>query len=193
MILTLSEKKQQWIRWMFRIMILAVDITGLFVCLYLENILAALTGNQEVEGLFINMLRRNQFLLGEFNTAVRVGQCVIFILLAGLCIMIYHLIIHEIQTRARIHHLLYCIGYRSIQVYVYEFIYGLWDLFFGVVLSSIGFAVFFAWVMKMEHVVRVLEALHWNRGRDLFIFFLLIILLFLLNVLCCIFGGDRIR
>lgn len=190
MVLTLREKKRNWVRYIFRIAILTVDIAGLYACLYLEVILTALSGNQKIETLLIDILRKNPFLLEELNTAIKAAQCIVLVLLAGLCSMICHLILHEVQARVRIRKLLYCIGYKNMQVYAYEFLYEFWDLFFGTVLSAVGFAVFSEWIIRIEGAGRVLKAIHWNAGKNLFVFFMTMLVLLVLNILCCVSAWD---
>lgn len=186
MFLTLREKRQQWIRLIFRTAVLAVNTTGLFVCLYLENVLMIVTGNQETAVLFNRVLAGNRFLLEEFNAVVKAAQIIIFVLTIGLCIMVYYLIAHEIQIRARIHQLLHCIGYKPLQVFAYEFMYELWDLFFGFVISTTWFVILRTWIMKMKNVEEIFQKLHWNISRELIIFAGVFITLNILDILCCL-------
>lgn len=186
MLLTLREKRRQWIRLIFRTVVLAINTTGLFLCLYLENVLMIVTENQETAALFNNVLVGNRLLLEEFNAVVKTAWTLILVLTIGLCIMIYCLVAHEIQVRAHIHQLLHCVGYRPLQVFAYEFIYELWDLFFGFAISTVWFVIFRTWIMKMKNVEEIVQKLHWNISRELMIFAGVFLILNILDILCCL-------
>lgn len=181
MILTLREKRRQKIRLAFRIGILAIDIAGLFLCLYLETILMKISKNPDVEILFENLLRQNAFILQEFNAAISAAKFILFILVAGLCVMLYQLINHEVQFRAHIHRLMHCIGYRTLQIYLHEFVYEVWDLLWGFVISGGIFIVLRIWITKNGKVMDVFKMLHWSVQGDLFVFFGVMVLVCLLN------------
>lgn len=181
MILTLREKRRQKIRLAFRIGILAIDIAGLFLCLYLETILMKISKNPDVEILFENLLRQNAFILQEFNAAISAAKFILFILVAGLCVMLYQLINHEVQSRAHIHRLMHCIGYRTLQIYIHEFVYEVWDLLWGFVISGGIFIVLRIWITKNGKVMDVFKMLHWSVQGDLFVFFGVMVLVCLLN------------
>lgn len=181
MILTLREKRRQKIRLAFRIGILAIDIAGVFLCLYLETILMKISKNPDVEILFENLLRQNAFILQEFNAAISAAKFILFILVAGLCVMLYQLINHEVQSRAHIHRLMHCIGYRTLQIYIHEFVYEVWDLLWGFVISGGIFIVLRIWITKNGKVMDVFKMLHWSVQGDLFVFFGVMVLVCLLN------------
>ena len=181
MILTLREKRRQKIRLAFRIGILAIDIAGVFLCLYLETILMKISKNPDVEILFENLLRQNAFILQEFNAAISAAKFILFILVAGLCVMLYQLINHEVQSRAHIHRLMHCIGYRTLQIYIHEFVYEVWDLLWGFVISGGIFIVLRIWITKNGKVMDVCKMLHWSVQGDLFVFFGVMVLVCLLN------------
>ncbi len=185
MILTLREKRRQKIRLAFRIGILAIDIAGLFLFLYLENILMKISKNPDVEILFQNLLRQNAFILQEFNAAISAAKVIMLILAVGLCVMLYQLISHEVQSRARIRRLMRCIGYRTLQIYIHEFVYEMWDLLWGFIISGGIFSVLRIWITKNEKIMEVFETLHWSMQWDLFVFAGVLVLLCLLNGWCC--------
>lgn len=186
MFFTLREKRQQWLRLVFRIIVLTVNITGLFLCLYLESIFTMVTEDRETAALFNRLLTGNGFLLEEFNAVIRNIQAVIFVLTVGLCVMIYYLIAHEIRVRVYIHKLLYCIGYKPVWILTYEFMYELWDLFFGVVISLVSFIILRTQIMRIEKMEEIFQELHWNIGEDLIVFVGVFIVLNILDIWCCL-------
>lgn len=185
MILTLREKRRQKIRLAFRIGILSIDIAGLFLCLYLEIILMKISGNPDVEILFQNLMKQNAFILQEFNTAISAAKFILSILAVGLCVMLYQLISHEVQSRARICRLMHCIGYRTLQIYIHEFAYEMWDLLWGFVISGGIFIVLRIWITKNGKVMEVFETLHWSAQWDFIVFAGALVLVCLLNGWCC--------
>lgn len=189
MILPLREKKQQKIRFVFRIGILTIDLAGLFLCLYLESILMKISGNPDVEILFQNLIQQNGFILQEFNTAISAAKFIVIILTVGLCVMLYQLISHEVQSRIRIHRLMHCIGYRRLQIYVHEFVYQMWDLLCGFVISGGIFIILRIGTTKNRRIMEVFDTLHWRMQWDLFVFAGVLVLVCLLNGWCC--GQDK--
>ncbi len=129
MFLTLKEKKQQKIRILVRAIVLSMNTIGLLLCLYIISILTVITKKKEAIDLLNKLLFRGGFLPEEFNTITKVAQMIIFMFMLGLSIVIYSLLVHEIQTRLHIHKLLYTLGYTRLQVFFYEFTYEMWDLF----------------------------------------------------------------
>lgn len=190
MFLTLREKRQQKMA-AFRAVILTMNTAGLLFCLYLERILASVTKNREMEELCNRLILENGFLLEEFTTVIRIAQGFLLVLILGLCIMVYHLIAHEVQARGRIHELLYSIGYRALYVYAYEFVYELWDLLFGFVASCVGLGFVRFWLMGIGDIKNVLEAVGWNPGRELAVFLVVLFLLFVLDACAVFLKGMR--
>lgn len=123
MFLTLKEKKQQKIRILVRVVVLSMNTIGLLLCLYIVSILTVITKKKEAIDLLNKLLFGGGFLPEEFNTVIKVAQMIIFIFMLGLSIVIYSLLVHEIQARLHIHKLLYALGYTKLQVFFYEFIY----------------------------------------------------------------------
>ncbi len=183
MFLTLREKKMAKLRFLFRAAVLAADTFGLFVCLYLEEALIMISGSTEkgdVNSIFLG----NGFLLEEFTAAVQVAQLALGVLVGGLCVLIYHLAALEAKARARTRRLLSCLGYRDLQIILYEFTYELWDFLSGFMTSSVVVIFFRKRIAGIENVQKLLAAVSWDFGNDAGIFLLVFLLLMAFNILC---------
>ena len=141
---------------------------------------------KEAIDLLNKLLFRGRFLPEEFNTITKVAQMIIFMFMLGLSIVIYSLLVHEIQTRLHIHKLLYALGYTRLQVFFYEFTYEMWDLFLGFIVNTIVFTRLILWIIERKEITEISDVVPLYLGTYPFLYILVLFILFGLNIVCCV-------